>query len=389
MSQLDDKGSSPSLDEGSEGVAGFSFYRQAAAESKERNPTGNPIWKAVWEARRVFVGKFYGRFHLNTKEDTEAFLVTEAQAILAHQVNVGWIKSKKGRSFPNRENVLCKAWELDDKGRWKQTGKVCPLCLFLGKEPRLIVLWALLDAREEQDPNNNRTTKWNLKYMTVDSDDVRDGIFNACGMASRDLGIEPTTRFAKFFISRSGNEKSSAYGTSWIFRKFFSEQDAMKIPQVEQAMKDLPPWLVLWPIFKSTDMVEMCRIHKKVHDDHNLDDRDGYSSEGAVKVLGPAGSAVTSGTPGQTGGTGQSPSLDEGGAEKPSLGDGGTSGPSLDDLASGSVPASNRPTLEDLAGAEANPENPTETPAEKPEPTADATKEGDGDDWVPYDDPNL
>ncbi len=377
MSQLDEQGT-PSLDDGAGATGeGFSFYRTAGKESKERNPSGNPIWKDVWESRRIFVGPLFGKFHLNTSESTEVFVISEPHAVLVHGVNVGWIKGKK-KQFPNREFVPCTAWSLDDKGRWKQTGKQCPLCIFLGKEPRLMVLWAVLDKREEQDPANNRTVQWNLKYMAVTSDDVREMIFNACSLGARDSGIKPTTRFAKFIASRSNNEKSSSLGSSWIFRKFFTEKDAMAIPQVAKAMQSLAdsPWARTWPHMPGKVLAEVCKMHKRVFDEHNLDDWDGYSKEGAIKVLGPAGAA-----PPKTEGGGP-PSLDDAGTSPP---EGGT-GPSLDDLAGNEEKKSNvdvpeTPSLDDLAGAEANPDNPAANP------TGTGTK--DEDDWVPYDDSAL
>lgn len=402
MSGLDEQ-NTPSLDDGSGAVAGFSFYRQAAKESKDRNPMGNPIWSPVWEARKAFIGQFYGRFHLNNRESTEAFIITEPHAVLVHRIMVGWITTKKGKAFPNREVVPCKAWTLDDKGRWIQTGKQCPLCIFLGREPRLAVIWALLDKREEQDPSNNRTTQWNLKHMVAESDDVREAVFNACAIAANDAGIAPTTRFAKFYVSRSENEKSSSFGNSWIFRKFFKEEEAMAISQVVYALEKLPPWSKTWPTFPSKTMVEMCKRHKEIFDQHKLDDFEGYSREGAVKVLGAAGAEIT--PPAATGG---------GPNAKPSLDDGPPgqiqTGPTLDDAAAKTVKVPNRPTLDDLANAErkagtvpatqekktepakqdpAPQTKPKDPPASAPAPTPAQASAEEEDDWVPYNDEAL
>lgn len=264
------------LDSGGGRSKGYiSFMRRAAADSKKKNVGSNEIWGPIWEARNSA-----RLFRLERRQTTKVVILNPGQPIIAHRIFYGWRAGKAGgRSFPMREDVRCDAWKLDDEGRWASTGKECKLCKFLGREPRLVILWELLDGREDVDRDTGKVQRWAPKRMIVDNDTIYGNIFDGVEVTAQREGREPSTEMAIFQVTRSADEKSYAYGTSWTFHSYADPS----MSQIKEVMATgLIDWEAGWPYFTDDQIMAVITRHKEICDAHNLNK---YSEEGAIRIL--------------------------------------------------------------------------------------------------------
>jgi hypothetical protein len=310
--------------------------RKSAEESRRRHAgEGDLIWA---EARKARKGTF--PLKLDKMTNTKGVLMNDGHPILAHRVIIGWF-AEKGYSFPKRELVRCAALKLGPEYEWLSTGKPCPFCTFLGKEPRLVILWGLIDLRQSKDPKTGEVRKVTVARLEADSDKLRGNIWDGVTVNAKIHKHEETTTGAMYMISRSADEKSFGGGDSWTFMQWVDPK------MLEPYLVKMPDWDAGWPLFSDEALMTLIETHKKICDDHKVDERDGYSQDGYARLVGaPIG--------GTKAGEAKKP------AEAPKAPG------SLEELSSGTA----EPNLDDLADKE-------------------PTKEGDAPDFDPWGDKAL
>jgi hypothetical protein len=276
-----EKPESPSLDAIPTELKIVPKYRRAASENRERNITPSSIWNASWTVRRAYDG--YGRFILRpNKEDkgkpsgpmtATVVLLSEGHLMLAHKVLVSW---RDNMVYPNKEDVRCSQWKLEEDGSWKATGLKCPNCIMQGRDPRLVVLWPLLDSRTETTKRTGTTKAWNMKYLVADNDAVQNSIWDGTEVYAMTNKLpHPTTAFAKFMVSRSPGQRSLSIGDSWTFAGYVDKAAV----QVVEALPRIPRWDLGWPEFDDEILLRIAKNHRKVADKKHQTKF--YSKEGA------------------------------------------------------------------------------------------------------------
>lgn len=351
MGSLDDLAGSG---EPTQSTGRIAFMRKASEESKRRNQTfGQEIWRPVWDAR----GKAFP-FKMSKNSSAKVVLLNDGIPVLAHKVFIGWAKTAEG-SFPRRENVRCTALRLDKEGNWISTGKDCKLCTFFGRDPRLLVLWGLLDLRSSKKKDG----RYQVCRMEVDSETIMGSIWNGVEIRAQAEGGKASTKFAMFHVARSGERTSYSHGNSWTFDRWITGD---LLNEVQPYLDLLPDWKKGWPIFDEEMITEIARRHLSICEEHNLTDKGkgAPSREGVLAVLGKDGAAKVK----SKSGSGESSeksgsSLDdlageESPKEEPKK---DTGGPNLDSLED----------LEDIGGSSTGDDEPSENGGDPDEESGD------------------
>jgi hypothetical protein len=248
--------------------------RTAAAESKRRSGFGNEELGHAYEAR----GKI---FPLSFKklESGQIVLLNDGYDLLAHRLFMKWKQLEGYPGFPDKEYVRCSAYKVDAEGHWMPTGKVCPYCILLGKDPRHVTLWAVADLRQPMDAKSNVRRPISVKRVEMDHEQVRESIWQGIEIEATKTGKSPIIQYARFAVSRSSAEKSLSCGDSWTMMDWVTPQ------MCERFMKEVPNWDRGWPLFTPTTAMALVEKHKKVCDEHpGKDGALGYSKEGYLRL---------------------------------------------------------------------------------------------------------
>lgn len=317
--------------------------RAASKESRKRSGVGIEELGKSYEARKAAFS-----LHFNKAESGNVVFMNEGEEILAHRINLGWKNTNSG-SFPSREYVRCAAYVINKDGAWAPTGKTCPFCILLGKDPRLLVLWAVADLRQRTDPKTHKTLPIDVRRVEMDHEQVLESIFQGIEIEATKLKCKPHVQYARFKVSRTLADKSLGCGDSWTM------MDWVDPKLCEKLMSKVPDWKNGWPLFPPAAAFALCTKHVKVCDEHL--EGEGYNKEGWERLQAiaegkaPEGKAATE----KKADTKPTPEKSSEKAGKKAA-------------AKKAAPASK--TLEDLAA-----EAPAETPAEAAEPTEPTLEE--------------
>jgi hypothetical protein len=295
------------------------LLRTASDESRKRNQDfggGEAISAAIKARKNAYPLK------LDKMTSAKAVFLNDGHPILAHRLFVKWI-SGSGYSFPRKENFRCSALALQPDGKWITTGKSCDFCTFLGRDPRLVVLWAVADLRQRTDKKTGETRKVWVCRIEADNDTMRGSIFDGVDIAAERDKRVAQVKYAMFQSSRSGDEKALGCGDRWTFVQWVDPKDC------EPYLKEIPDWDAAWPILPPDSVRYTIERHKQICDEHTKGD--GYSHEGYAKLLGEAPKTAAAVSP-----------------AKPAETSGGVTAHGLENIASAPAHQEVTPTMEDL-----------------------------------------
>lgn len=294
------------------------LLRTASDESRKRNMGfgGESISAALKARKNAYPLK------LDKMTSARAVFLNDGHPILAHRLFIKWI-SGSGYSFPKKENFRCSALALQPDGKWVTTGKPCDFCTFLGRDPRLVVLWAVADLRQRTDKKTGETRKVWVCRIEADNDAMRGSIFDGVDIAAERDKHASQVQYSMFQAARSGDEKALGCGDRWTFIQWVDPKDC------EAYLKEIPDWDAAWPIFPPDSVRYTIERHKQVCDEHLKGE--GYSREGYAKILGETEKTASASS--------AKPAAPPAPA-KPAVG--------LENIASAPAPAEAHPTMEDL-----------------------------------------
>lgn len=308
--------------------------RRSAEESRARNTSaGGEEWAAAIKARGVGMP-----LKMDQRSSVRVVLLDKGYPLLAHAAVTKWV-SKGQWNFPAKENVRCSGLVSEPDGSWKPTGKLCPWCMFTGREPRLIIIWAGVALRPLIIKEVKKAPVTPCRVEVADGA-VQSNIWDGVTVAARRDRHEETTVGALFNVTRSAKDKSVSYGDSWTFDKWIPPAD------LAPYLKGIPNYEMGWPIFSDEIIMAMIERHKKIADDHALEDL--YSRDGYARLTGKA--TLLSPIPNSTG--------------------------SLEDMAAGMPATSAEPALDELPDLP-----PWDGTDSDDAPTADGSPPGDFDPW--------
>lgn len=287
------------------------FLRHAADESRKRNiGQGGEIWADVWDARK----KAYP-LRMERMTSAKVVFLNEGEDLLAHQIVTRWVQGTSG-NFPNKEFVRCVAYEVGEGGAWLSTGKSCPFCTYLGRDPRIVILWALADLRQFRDKATGEVKKVSVRRVEIANEDILGAIWDGVEVASRIQKVEAHVKHAMFQVSRSGGEKTPGYGNSWVFEQWVDEK------QCEEYASQIPDWKRGWPAFEEKAALAIIEKDHKIRIEKMKGE--GFSEEGYLRLFGKAAQGEEKkepeAKPDKPKGGGLEDLSDGGAADKPSKG---------------------------------------------------------------------